>query len=136
MSSRADRRAGAGVVVRGGVVVPSVLAASASLTGNIVCDGELQIDGIVEGNVTARRLVVSKEGRVLGDVECEVVSVHGTIQGTITAHSVYLASSARLRGEVTYERVIIEPGAFVEGHVRHISALPSAAASVRRSEAV
>lgn len=127
MSSRADRRTGAGVIVRGGVVVPSVLAAGARMTGNVVCNGELQIDGSMEGNVTARRLVVSKKGRVLGDVECEVVSVHGTFQGTITAQNVYLASSARVRGEVMHKRVIIEPGAFVEGRVRHFSTLPAAA---------
>ena len=45
---------------------PSLLAANLRMSGEIVLDGDLQVDGEVEGNVSARKLVIGQTGHHQG----------------------------------------------------------------------
>lgn len=95
--------------------VPSIISQGTHIVGDISTDGEVQIDGKVEGNVRCRSLIIADTGEVSGKVTCESVTIHGTITGTVNGKSVSLSSSARMIGDVNHETLTIEQGAHFKG---------------------
>lgn len=58
--------------------------------------------------------------QIVGSIQADVAKVHGSIEGQLFARSVFLATSAKVTGDITHERIEIEPGAYLEGHCRHM----------------
>lgn len=101
--------------------VPSIVSADLSVEGNLVSNGEVQVDGSVKGDIRCKALIVGVKGSVEGEVVAQTVRMHGAIKGMVRAKSVFLASTARMSGDVEHESLAIEPGAYMEGHCRRIS---------------
>ena len=93
------------------------------LHDGIVIQGDWQSDGTVEfggritGDLTVDILVVTGTGNVDGNVRARSVTVEGYLNGTIAAVEVVLGSTAVVRGEVVAEKIRIDFGANVEGHL-------------------
>lgn len=116
-----ERRTGDGAHER---VVPSIVSADLTVTGDLVSSGEIQIDGRVEGDIKCASLIIGISGAVTGEVSAQTVRMHGSVSGQVIAKSVFLASTARMIGDVTHESLAIEPGAFLEGHCRRMADMP------------
>ncbi len=99
---------------------PSIISSDLTLTGDISSDGEVHIDGRVEGDIRCRVLLIGVNAQIVGSVQADTAKVYGSIDGHLCARSVFLASSAKVSGDITHERLEIEPGAFLEGHCRHM----------------
>lgn len=98
--------------------MPSIVSEGLHVTGNMISDGDVQIDGTIEGDVRGRSLTVGINGKVIGKVEAEEVLIDGTIMGEIVAKNVRIAKSANVRGDVAQDSLTIESGAEFEGYVR------------------
>ncbi|MSO72209.1 MAG: polymer-forming cytoskeletal protein [Rhodospirillaceae bacterium] len=101
--------------------VPSIISADLSIEGNLNSGGEIQVDGVVNGDIRCKALIVGVKGSVVGEVVAQTVRMHGAIKGLIRSKSVFLASTARMSGEVEHESLAIEPGAYMEGHCKRIT---------------
>lgn len=101
--------------------VPSIISASLRIVGNLVSAGDVQVDGIVDGDVKSRTLTISQGAAVNGAIEADSVYIQGQVNGQITAENVVLGASARVVGDVVHSNLIIESGAFLEGHCRHLA---------------
>lgn len=101
----------------GGSGVPCIISADMAVSGNLVGDGVMQIDGTVEGDIKCAELTLGKTAHVRGQIECETVHVHGTITGEIRARSVMLSATARVTGDIQHEELSIEAGAHMEGQL-------------------
>lgn len=95
----------------------SVIGPDVRIIGNILTQGEMQIDGQVEGDITCQTLVVGEGARIAGAVIAESVRVHGHLSGRIDANTVMIARSAEVVGDITHESLEIEAGGHVEGHL-------------------
>lgn len=95
----------------------SVIGADVRIVGNIFTQGEMQIDGQVEGDIACQRLLVGEGARITGEVTAETVQVHGELNGKINATSVMIAKSAKVTGDVIQESLEIEAGASMEGRL-------------------
>lgn len=104
------------VVARSG---PSIISADVKMTGKIVSQGELDINGQIEGDVRAAALTVGETGAVKGEVVAESVVVRGTVEGRIRARKVQLCTGAKVRGDIFHASLAIEPNAIFEGAVKH-----------------
>ena len=102
----------------------SVIASDVRIVGDIITQGEIQVDGQVDGDITCANLVVGEGARISGEVTAEQVRVHGELTGKINASMVRIAKSARVIGDVAHESLEIEAGAHVEGHCIHRNATP------------
>ncbi len=100
---------------------PSVISSDLSITGDLVCEGELHIDGKIQGDIRCRKLIVGVNAQINGEIQADVAKVHGSITGHLCAKSVFLAAQSKITGDITHERLEIEPGAYLEGHCRHMS---------------
>ena len=113
--------------------VPSIISADLSIEGNLNSGGEIQVDGVVNGDIKCKALIVGVKGSVVGEVVAQTVRMHGAIKGMIRAKSVFLASTARMSGDVEHESLAIEPGAYMEGHCKRITeAAPAPVVEVPR----
>lgn len=106
----------------------SIIAAGVRIVGDIITQGEIQIDGHVEGDISCATLVVGEGAHVAGEVNAEHVRVHGKLTGKIDAAQVRIARSAHVVGDITHESLEIEAGAYLEGHLVRRPAVPVVAA--------
>lgn len=97
------------------LLIPSLLSESLTVEGNVLGDGEVQIDGVVRGDVRVDKLTIGETGHVEGQIFCETIEVRGRVIGTITAKQVRLYGTAYVDGDVTHEQLAIETGAFFQG---------------------
>ena len=105
--------------------VPSIISANLKIVGNLVSDGDVQVDGLIEGDVNSRSLMVSENASIHGEVEAETVRIHGTVPGQIKATNVALGPTARVLGDVIHTNLVIESGAFLEGHCKRLDGQPA-----------
>lgn len=103
--------------------VPSIISASLRIVGNLVSDGDVQVDGTIEGDVISRSLTVSENASIVGEVEAETVRIHGTIRGQIRATNVAMGPTAKVMGDVIHANLVIESGAFIEGHCKRMESV-------------
>jgi cytoskeletal protein CcmA (bactofilin family) len=83
---------------------PSIISADLKIQGNLTSNGDVQIDGTIEGNV-------SSQSATIGD------SAH--VNGVISAK---LMRNARVTGDIVHESLAVEAGASIEGNLRRMGA--------------
>ncbi len=100
---------------------PSIISADLRIFGDISSDGEIQIDGAVDGDIRTKTLLVGEGAHIKGEIVAETVHVHGTVSGQIKSRSVNLAKTAHVVGDILHEDLTIETGAFLEGHCKRMT---------------
>lgn len=118
--------------------VISTLGHGMRVTGNIVCEGSLQIFGCVIGDLHASQLVICEGAQVEGNIIAHETSIQGSFKGTIHSNSVKLQSKAVVEGEIHNKSLTIEPDVQFEGVSRRlekpVDALSSAFSSAVTDE--
>jgi cytoskeletal protein CcmA (bactofilin family) len=98
----------------------SVLGPASKVAGDLVADENIEIQGLVEGCVRARRsrVTVAREGLVQSRIEARSVRVQGTVRGNVSAQDwVEVKAGGVIRGDVRAPRVILHDGAIVTGRL-------------------
>lgn len=101
--------------------MPSIVSAGLHVTGNLVSDGDVQIEGTIEGDVKSRLLTVGEGGCVKGSISAKEVIVSGTVEGKIKATTVTIAHTARVIGDVVHDHLSVEAGAYLNGSLKRLS---------------
>ena len=96
---------------------PSLLSSDLFIKGNLTTNGDIQIEGGVEGNIKANLLTIGKEAKIKGEINTEELIVNGHVSGTIRAKKVTLTSSAKVEGDIIHQTIAIETGAHFEGSI-------------------
>jgi hypothetical protein len=92
-----------------------LISSDITIEGNLIGDGELQIDGTVKGDVKVAKLTIGDTGHVEGTISAEVVEVRGRIIGALSAKQVRLYGTGYVDGDITHEQLAMETGAFFQG---------------------
>lgn len=97
--------------------VHNVLSSGTVLTGNLVTQDDIRIDGVIEGNIISQgKIIIGNNGHVSGDIECLNLDLLGKVTGNIRCQEVaLLRSSSNLIGDVFTQVLEIEPGAKFTG---------------------
>jgi cytoskeletal protein CcmA (bactofilin family) len=101
--------------VRRPAPIASVIGKDLVLEGGIVGEGELQVDGVIRGDVRVARLIIGETGQIEGTVSAELVEARGKVVGSITAKQIRLFSTAFVDGDITHEQLAMETGASFQG---------------------
>src|SRR3984957_13694087 len=99
--------------------VPSIISADLTVTGTLVSNGDIQIDGVVDGDVRSVGLVIGEKAELQGESVAEDIPVRGRVMGRIRARKVQLAATSHVEGDILHEAFAVEAGAFFEGNCRH-----------------
>ena len=99
--------------------VSNRILAGTIITGDVVSDGDIRVDGKVVGNMQVTgKLVIGENGRVEGEVACKNAAIAGQLAGTLKVdQTLSLTASAKLQGQVQVEKLAVEPGAEINGSV-------------------
>jgi cytoskeletal protein CcmA (bactofilin family) len=98
--------------------VVSVIGPELVVTGNLETAGDLLVDGDVQGDIYAARIVIGAQARVVGDLVADEIVVGGSVQGSVRGNNVTFQGGCRVEGEVMHRKLTIEQGAYFEGRSR------------------
>ena len=96
----------------------STLSSDLTIVGNLKTSGDIQVEGIVEGDIRAHLLTVGEGATIRGEVVADDVVVNGRIIGKVRGLKVRLTSTARVEGDIIHKTIAIESGAHFEGSVQ------------------
>jgi cytoskeletal protein CcmA (bactofilin family) len=98
----------------------STIGPKTVVIGNVHGDGDLELHGRVEGDITVEgNVLVASGAEVKGSVSAAAIRVAGSVEGNLqAAETVSVEPDARVVGDMTTPRVSIAEGAVVRGMVR------------------
>ena len=89
------------------------IAQGTTITGDITSKAGFRVDGEVIGTLkTPDKVVIGKDGKVEGTLECANADIEGTFSGNLNVDGLLsLKSSAVIDGDVVTNKLSVEPGA-------------------------
>jgi len=108
-----------------------------TITGNIVADEDLEIQGVVEGSVRLanHQVTIGAEGHVKASVDAEMVMVYGRITGDVVASDVVeIEKGGIVGGDIRAPRIVMHDGAIVVGSLDMSAALPNGGSNFEAPE--
>ncbi|MDP2084598.1 MAG: polymer-forming cytoskeletal protein [Gemmobacter sp.] len=96
----------------------SVLSSDLTVVGNLKTTGDIQVEGVVEGDIRAHLLTVGESATIRGEIVADDVVINGRVIGRVRGLKVRLTSTARVEGDIIHKTIAIESGAHFEGSVQ------------------
>lgn len=97
----------------------TIIAASVKVEGDFASQGNVLIEGVVEGSLrTERDLRVGERARIDADVSAANATIAGEIRGNLNvAERLELEPTARVFGDVRTKILVVSSGASVNGKI-------------------
>lgn len=97
--------------------LPNMIGPGTRIVGDIETNGDIRIDGNIDGNVHSKgKVVIGNNGVVKGEITCKNAEISGAITGKISATELLsLKSNSKINGEIKTGKLSIEPGAIFTG---------------------
>ena len=100
----------------------SYVGETLQLEGDLRTSGNLDIAGLVNGNVYVSEVTVTETGSVRGSVEATKIEINGHIQGKIIADAIVIGRNAVIKGDVYFKNTLkTEEGADIDGYIKRIN---------------
>ena len=99
-------------------VAASMIGPDLTITGNLISKGEVQVDGIVEGDIHGSHVVIGETATISGGIVADEVVIRGHVVGTVRSKRVMLQSTCQVEGDIFHQSLSIEQGAMFEGKSR------------------
>jgi len=87
------------------------------IKGDVICSGDIRIDGILSGKLNSEgKVVVGETGKIEGEIICRNADISGTIKAKLTVKELLqLKSTANIVSDINTNKLSIEPGATFTG---------------------
>jgi cytoskeletal protein CcmA (bactofilin family) len=97
--------------------LPNIIGQGTRIVGDIETNGDIRIDGNIEGNVNSKgKVVIGSNGLIKGEVFCSNAELAGTLNGKIAVSELLsLKASSKVTGDIKTGKLNIEPGAIFTG---------------------
>lgn len=104
----------------------NIIGNGTTIVGNIVSQGDVRVDGVLEGNLTTQsKIVIGTTGKISGEIKCKDCEVSGSVRGKITVENLLmLKATAVVEGEIRTTKLAIEPNALFTGTCNMSTAVP------------
>ena len=88
-----------------------------TLDGDITTEGDIRIDGRVNGSITSKsKTVVGATGVIEGDIYCQNAYIDGRVNGSIeVSELLILSKTAHVVGDIKIKKLVVEEGAKFNG---------------------
>ena len=92
------------------------------LDGDLRTSGNIDIAGLINGNIYVSEVTVTETGSVRGSVEASKIEINGHIEGKITADAIVIGKNAVIKGDVYFKNTLkTEEGADIDGYIKRIN---------------
>lgn len=101
-------------------VVPNAMnqfGQGTTINGDVSTEGDIRIDGKVNGTVTSKaKVVLGATGVVEGDILCQNAYVDGRVNGNMeVSELLFLSKTAHITGDLKIKKLVVEEGAKFNG---------------------
>lgn len=95
----------------------TIIGAGTTITGNLECNGDIRIDGVLKGNLQANaKIIIGASGLVDGDINGKQADVMGKVIGVIKVSEIlYLHEKGSVQGDIYAAQLKIDPSASFNG---------------------
>ena len=77
----------------------SYLGETLQLEGDLRSSGNLDVSGLINGNVFVSEITIKDTGSIRGSIEAAIIEVYGHVEGKITADVVIIGKGAVILGQ-------------------------------------
>jgi cytoskeletal protein CcmA (bactofilin family) len=108
-----------------GTGAATIIAAGTTLKGDISSNGDIRIDGTLQGNIQCQaKVVIGSNGSVDGDISGQQADIMGKVSGTIKVKELLqLKGGSQVNGNLYAGKLQIEPSANFNGQCHMTTAL-------------
>ena len=97
---------------------PLVISRGVTIVGSLFYDGQIQVEGTIDGEVRCSALLDNASWRAVeGLIVAESVDVRGEANGSIYAGKLVLRTACRVDGEVYHHNLVLEDELLIRGEV-------------------
>jgi cytoskeletal protein CcmA (bactofilin family) len=102
----------------------TLLAVGTTIKGDIITDGDIRLNGRVEGDITcSAKIVIGEKGEIYGNIVSVNAEIQGKVVGDIkTSSTLILKASSVITGDILALILEIEPKAQFNGICKIVSA--------------
>ena len=101
--------------------IPSLISADLCVTGDVISNGELHIEGKIEGGIRAKRLTIGEKAQIIGNITGNNVVICGRVNGDVSANKLHLTKNANVKGDLEHNSLSMEAGATIEGKCQSVN---------------
>ena len=95
-----------------------VISRGVTIIGALSLDGQVLIEGTIDGEVRCSALQITERGEVEGLIVADKVEVLGEFSGAIYARELVLGAGCNVEGQIYHHKLILEEGCYFEGQSR------------------
>lgn len=101
----------------------TIIGPSIQVKGNFYGEGNIIIEGIVEGSVkTNSYLLIGKKAKITASIEANEAKIGGEINGTVKITGyLEITSTAKVYGDIECSELSVERGALINGKCSTVS---------------
>ena len=100
----------------------SYVGETLQLDGDLRTSGNIDVAGLINGNIYVSEVTVTETGSVRGSVEATKIEINGHIQGKIIADAIVIGRNAVIKGDVYFKNTLkTEEGADIDGYIKRIN---------------
>ena len=98
----------------------TIIGSSISIKGEITGEGDLTVQGQVEGTIDFRnnKVTIDSTGRIKADINARIITIEGEVEGNLLGEKkIVLRPSGRVRGDMRAPAINLEEGAKFKGNI-------------------
>lgn len=91
----------------------SIIEKGTHIKGNINTDGNVYVNGTLEGNITSTSKVsLGQDGKVIGELKAENAIIEGTFDGKLVIQEqLIIKGTGNVKGDVSTGSIVVDNGA-------------------------
>jgi cytoskeletal protein CcmA (bactofilin family) len=95
-----------------------VVGEGVRLRGSFNVPNKTTVTGLIEGRLATKELLVGQEGKVQGEINCQLADIAGHVENDLQVHiALTIRASAVITGNIFYQEITIEKGAKISGQL-------------------
>lgn len=95
-----------------------VINRGVTIVGALSLEGQVFIEGAVDGEVRCSALQIAERGEMEGLIVADRVVVLGEFSGAIYARELVLGAGCAVEGQIYHHKLVLEVGCYFEGQSR------------------
>ena len=98
----------------------TIIGSSISIKGEITGEGDLTVQGQVEGTIDFRnnKVTIDSTGRIKADINARIITIEGEVEGNLLGEKkIVLRPSGRVLGDMRAPAINLEEGAKFKGNI-------------------
>ncbi len=114
-------------------LTPSIIGRDLVVRGDIASQGDIEVDGTIEGELKGVTIRIGDDGSVSGTISGDSVLIAGTVSGKIRSKALVLTRTARVHADLSVDTLTIDAGARFEGACVRFSSEGEAAGPAKKN---